>query len=76
VNGLNLIMGLYAPHALPDDVRATLVASVATAAKDPSFVTKIEAIGLFGQYENPAKARARLESEYTDIAALNRELQN
>jgi tripartite-type tricarboxylate transporter receptor subunit TctC len=76
VNGLNLIMGLYAPHALPDDVRATLVAGVATAAKDPTFITKIEAIGLFGQYENPAKARARLESEYTDIAALNRELQN
>ncbi len=76
VNGLNLIMGLYAPHALPDGVRATLVASVATAAKDPAFISKIEAIGLFGQYENPAKARARLASEYTDIAALNRELQN
>ncbi len=76
VNGLNLIMGLYAPHALADDVRATLVDGVAAAAKDSAFVTKIEAIGLFGQYENPAKARARLESEYTDIVALNRELQN
>ena len=76
VNGLNLIMGLYAPHALADDVRATLVDGVAAAAKDSAFVTKIEAIGLFGQYEDPAKARARLESEYTDIAALNRELQN
>ena len=76
VNGLNLIMGLYAPHALADDVRATLVDGVAAAAKNSAFVTKIEAIGLFGQYENPAKARARLESEYTDIVALNRELQN
>jgi tripartite-type tricarboxylate transporter receptor subunit TctC len=76
VNGLNLIMGLYAPHALPDDVRATLVAGVATAAKDPAFISKIEAIGLFGQYEDPAKARKRLETEYADIVALNRELQN
>ncbi len=75
VNGLNLIMGLYAPHGLTEAVRTTLVAAVATAAKDASFVAKIEAIGLFGQYEDPAKARARLQSEYTDIAALNGELQ-
>jgi len=75
-NGLNLIMGLYAPRGLPDDVRSKLVDAVAIAAKDPAFVAKIEEIGLFGQYEAPAKARARLESEYNDIVALNRELQN
>jgi len=75
-SGLNLIMGLYAPHGLPDAVRSTLVDAVAKAAKDASFLAKIEAIGLFGQYEDPAKARSRLESEYTDIVALNRELQN
>jgi tripartite-type tricarboxylate transporter receptor subunit TctC len=75
-NGLNLIMGLYAPHGLQDDVRSTLVAAVAKAAKDSSFIAKIEAIGLFGQYEDPAKARSRLETEYTDIVALNRQLQN
>lgn len=75
-NGLNLIMGLYAPHGLPDGIRGTLAAAVAKAAKEPAFVAKIEAIGLFGQYEDPAKARSRLESEYTDIAALNRALQN
>jgi tripartite-type tricarboxylate transporter receptor subunit TctC len=76
VNGLNLIMGLYAPHGLPDAVRDTLVDAVAKAAKDPSFVAKIEAIGLFGQYEEPAKARSRLEAEYADIVELNRALQN
>jgi tripartite-type tricarboxylate transporter receptor subunit TctC len=75
-NGLNLIMGLYAPRGLPNGIRGTLVDAVAKAAKDPSFVTKIEAIGLFGQYEDPAKARSRLESEYADIVALNRALQN
>jgi tripartite-type tricarboxylate transporter receptor subunit TctC len=75
-NGLNLVMGLYAPRGLSDAVRATLVAAVAKAAKDPSFLAKIEAIGLFGQYEDPAKARSRLETEYQDILALNRELQN
>jgi tripartite-type tricarboxylate transporter receptor subunit TctC len=76
VSGLNLIMGLYAPHGLSDGERTVLVQSLAKAAKDPSFVGKIEAIGLFGQYEEPNKARARLESEYNDIVALNRELQN
>jgi tripartite-type tricarboxylate transporter receptor subunit TctC len=75
-NGLNLIMGLYAPRGLPDGIRDTLVDAVAKAAKDPAFVAKIEAIGLFGQYEDPAKARSRLESEYADIVALNRALQN
>ncbi len=76
VNGLNLIMGLYAPHGLADGVRSTLVGALATAAKDPGFVAKIEAIGLFRQYEAPDRARARLEAEYNDIVALNRELQN
>jgi tripartite-type tricarboxylate transporter receptor subunit TctC len=76
VTGLNLIMGLYAPHGLPDGVRTTLVDALAAAAKDSGFIAKIEAIGLFGQYEEPAKARARLESEYSDIVALNRQLQN
>lgn len=75
-NGLNLIMGLYAPRRLPDGIRSTLVNAVAKAAKDPAFVAKIEAIGLFGQYEDPAKARSRLEFEYSDIVALNRALQN
>jgi tripartite-type tricarboxylate transporter receptor subunit TctC len=76
VNGLNLIMGLYAPHGLPNGVQTVLVQGLAKAAKDPLFISKIEAIGLFGQYEEPNKARTRLESEYNDIVALNRELQN
>src|SRR5580698_4391925 len=76
VNGLNLIMGLYAPRGLSNETRGTLVDAVAKAAKDPAFIAKIEGIGLFGQYEDPAKARSRLESEYSDIVALNRALQN
>ena len=75
-NGLNLIMGLYAPRGLADDVRGKLVDAVAKAARDPAFVAKIEEIGLLGEYEEPAKARARLEAEYNDIVALNHELQN
>jgi tripartite-type tricarboxylate transporter receptor subunit TctC len=75
-NGLNLIMGLYAPQGLPDGIKNTLVNAVAKAAKDAAFISKIEAIGLFSQYEDPAVARKRLESEYTDIVGLNRKLQN
>ena len=46
-NGLNLIMGLYAPHGLPDGVQRTLTDAVQKAAKDPTVVDKIEGIGLF-----------------------------
>jgi tripartite-type tricarboxylate transporter receptor subunit TctC len=74
-NGLNLIMGLYAPHGLPDGVRDTLVAAVAKAAHDPSFVAKVEALGLLSRYEDPAAARQRLQSEYADILALSKQLQ-
>jgi tripartite-type tricarboxylate transporter receptor subunit TctC len=75
-NGLNLIMGLYAPQGLPDDVRNTLIGAVAKAAQDSSFAAKIEAIGLFSHYDDPAAAQRRLQSEYTDIVALSRKLQN
>lgn len=74
-NGLNLIMGLYAPRGLPDAVRRTLVAAVAKAARDPPYVAKVEALGLLPRYEDPAAARQRLQSEYADILALNKELQ-
>ena len=75
-NGLNLIMGLYAPQGLPERVKAALVNALAAAASDAAFVAKIGAIGLFAQYEDAATARKRLEAEYTDIAALSRKLQN
>jgi tripartite-type tricarboxylate transporter receptor subunit TctC len=75
-NGLNLIMGLYAPHGLPDAVNTTLVDALAKAAHDPAFIARIETIGLFSQYEDPAAARQRLQSEYTDIVALSRKLKN
>jgi tripartite-type tricarboxylate transporter receptor subunit TctC len=74
-NGLNLIMGLYAPQGLPNGVRNTLVDAVAKAAHDPSFAAKVEAIGLLSRYEDPAAARKRLETEYADILALSRKLE-
>lgn len=72
--GLNLVMGLYAPKGLPDGIRNTLVAAVAKAAHDRSFVAKIEGLGLLPRYEDPSAARRRLQSEYTDIVALSKEL--
>jgi tripartite-type tricarboxylate transporter receptor subunit TctC len=75
-NGLNLIMGLYAPQGLPEAVQKTLINGVAKAARDPSFVSKVEAIGLLAQYEDPAEARKRIDSEYKDIVELSRKLQN
>ena len=74
-NGLNLIMGLYAPKGLPDGVRNTLVEALAKATRDPSFVAKVEAIGLQVRLEDPAAAHKRLESEYADLVALSSQLQ-
>jgi tripartite-type tricarboxylate transporter receptor subunit TctC len=74
-NGLNLVMGLYAPKGLPDDARNTLVAAVAKAARDPAYVAKVEGLGLLPRYEDPGAARKRLQSEYTDILALSKQLQ-
>jgi tripartite-type tricarboxylate transporter receptor subunit TctC len=74
-NGLNLVMGLYAPRGLAGDVRATLADAVRKAAHDPAMVTSIEGIGLFAQYEDAAAARARLDAEYRDIVALGARLQ-
>jgi tripartite-type tricarboxylate transporter receptor subunit TctC len=74
-NGLNLIMGLYAPKGLPDGVRNTLVDAVAKAAHDASFAAKVEAIGLLARYEDPPAARERLETEYADIVALSHKLE-
>jgi tripartite-type tricarboxylate transporter receptor subunit TctC len=74
-NGLNLIMGLYAPKGLPDGVRNSLVDAVAKAAHDASFATKVEGIGLLVRYEDPVAARKRLEAEYADIAALSHKLE-
>jgi tripartite-type tricarboxylate transporter receptor subunit TctC len=70
-NGLNLVMGLYAPRALPNGVRETLTGAVAKAARDPAFVSKVEGLGLLARYEDPATARRRLEAEYADIVALS-----
>ncbi len=74
-NGLNLIMGLYAPRALPNGVRDILVGAVAKAARDPAFVAKVEGLGLLARYEDPTAARKRLEAEYADMVALSRALQ-
>jgi tripartite-type tricarboxylate transporter receptor subunit TctC len=74
-NGLNLIMGLYAPRGLPESIRTTLVNAVRKAAEAPAAVAKIEGIGLFAQYEEPSAARRRIEAEYRDVVELNKRLQ-
>jgi tripartite-type tricarboxylate transporter receptor subunit TctC len=74
-NGLNLVMGLYAPKGLLDGVRSVLIDAVAKAAHDTSFAGKVGTIGLLPRYEDPAVARKRLEIEYPDIVALSQKLE-
>ena len=73
--GLNLIMGLYAPQGLSDEIKKILISAVHQAAKEPAVVAKIEGIGLFSQYEDPTTARQRLETEYRDVVELSKQLQ-
>jgi tripartite-type tricarboxylate transporter receptor subunit TctC len=72
--GLNLIMGLYAPRGLPKDVQKSLSDALRTAAKDPAVIAKIETIGLFAAYEDPETARRRLDNEYKYVVELSSKL--
>jgi tripartite-type tricarboxylate transporter receptor subunit TctC len=72
--GFNLVLGLYAPKDTPDSAMKVLVDALRRTMEDPLVVAKLEKVGLFAQYENPASARERLESEYRDIIELDRKL--
>jgi tripartite-type tricarboxylate transporter receptor subunit TctC len=74
-NGLNLIMGLYAPRGLNTSVRDTLVTAIQKAVQDPAVIAKVENIGLLASYENPDSARHRLQTEYDDVVALKKKIE-
>lgn len=74
VKAFNLVLGLYAPKATPDSALDVLVRALAETMKDPTVEAKIENVGLFAQYENPAVARERLINEYRDVLELERQL--
>ncbi|MBO0756322.1 MAG: tripartite tricarboxylate transporter substrate binding protein [Bradyrhizobiaceae bacterium] len=72
--GLNLIMGLYAPQGLPGDVNKALAEAVRKAATDPRVIAQLASIGLLATYEDPATARTRLDNEYKSVVALTGQL--
>jgi tripartite-type tricarboxylate transporter receptor subunit TctC len=74
VKAFNLVLGLYAPAAIPDTARNILVNALADTMKDRTVEAKIENIGLFAQYENPALAHERLVNEYKDVLELDKQL--
>jgi tripartite-type tricarboxylate transporter receptor subunit TctC len=74
VQGLNLIMGLYAPRALPGDVNKVLAEAVRKAATDPNMIAQLASIGLLATYEDPATARTRLDNEYRSVVELTSQL--
>jgi hypothetical protein len=41
---------------------------------DPAVVAKLEKVGLFAAYEDPKRARERLQDELRDIVELDRKL--
>jgi len=72
--GLNLVMGIYAPSGLPGDVNKILAEAVRKAATDPSVIAQMASIGLLATYEEPATARSRLDHEYKSVVALTSQL--
>jgi tripartite-type tricarboxylate transporter receptor subunit TctC len=72
--GLNLIMGLYAPRSLLTDVDKILVEAVRKAAINPGVIAQLASIGLIATYEDPATARTRLDNEYKSVIALTSQL--
>ena len=74
IKGLNLVLGLYAPRGLPLGNSSVLVHRLQQTMQDPSVGAKLDSVGLFAQYENPAAARERLEHELHDIVELDRKL--
>ena len=71
---LKLMLGLYAPAATPDPIVASLADSLRQAIKDPAASAALEKDGMFVQYQDSDTARQLLESEYTDVIALGREM--
>jgi tripartite-type tricarboxylate transporter receptor subunit TctC len=72
--GLNLVIGVYAPHGLPSDVNEILVEAVRKAATDPGVIAQLAGIGLLATYQDPATARSRLDNEYKSVVALTSQL--
>jgi tripartite-type tricarboxylate transporter receptor subunit TctC len=72
--GLNLVMGLYAPRGLLGDVNKILAEAVRKAATDPGVIARLASIGLLATYEDPATARTRLDNEYKSVVALTGQL--
>jgi tripartite-type tricarboxylate transporter receptor subunit TctC len=67
---LNLVLGLYAPKGTPDATVKILADALERTVKDPGVREKFDKIGLIADHENPAHARAALQSEYDSVMDL------
>ena len=74
-NGLNLIMGLYAPALCRYGLRDTLTDAVAKAARDPAFVAKVEGLGLLARYEARRQRASGSRSNTPTLLPVNDALQ-
>ena len=72
--GFDLVLGLVAPKGLPERTAGILVNALAETMKDQQVVSKLENVGLFARYEDPATARDRLLREYQDVIEVDRML--
>ncbi len=72
--GFNLVLGLYAPKETPGDAGKALIEALARTMTEAAVVANLDKASLFALYENPARARTRLDEEFRDIVALDRKL--
>ena len=66
--------GIIAPKGIPEDVRATLVQALAETINDPEFLTKMEEMGEFVDYRDPAGYEALARGDSGVAEGIIREL--
>ena len=71
---LNLDLGLYVRSGTPQSIVETLAKALERAANHPSAAEALAKTGMFAQYQDGARVKQQLESEYRSSMDLGRKL--
>ena len=66
--------GVIAPKGIPEDVRATITAALAAAMADPAFVQKMQEMGEFVDFRDPAGFETLAREDSARAEGLIRDL--
>ncbi len=69
-----LILGLYAPAGIPDEVVKIVGSALHAAIEDPDVDAALQKVGMQVTYEDGATAKQQLQVQLSDVAELGRKL--